>query len=212
MTTPDPRWFHPDGRLKTSDERDAYRQSVELAKRHAKLAAEDAKAEATEPQSPFANQLKLLKSSLLSALNKGERAGIRRRIGMLEAEQAKWEGEQEDAKWQQEFDASPTAKLAVDSLEVVRRSGSVIYPTLTEDQLNELNSLYEMRHQFPSAESFGRHYFDCLRVIEEQEATAANKAATDARIESERLQAEQARQQTRALEAEQRKSQLPEVT
>lgn len=212
MTTPDPRWFHPDGRLKSSDERDAYRQAKERAKHCAKLAAEDAKAETAEPKSPFASQLKLLKSSLLSTLNKGERAAIRRRIAMFEGEQAKWEGEQADAKWQRDFDASPTAKLAVESLKVVRRSGAVIYPTATTDQIDELNSLFELRHHFPSAESFGKRYFELLGVIEEQEAQAAQKAATDARIESERLQVEQARQQARALEAEKRKTQLPEVT
>lgn len=205
----DPRFYHDDGRLKSSDEMQAYRDAKARSKQEAKFAAEDARREVAEPQSPFASQLKLLKSSLESAMTHRERAPIKRRLAMVKEAEAKWQADQADTNWKVEFDKSPLAQQALTSLEAMRRNGKVIYPSITDDQLNGLLSTYEVRHEFPTANAFGRHYFSLLAEVEDQEADRAQRAATDARIESERLQAKQAREQTKALQAQQRRSQLP---
>lgn len=207
----DPRFYHDDGRLKSSNEMQAYRDAKAHAKQEAKFAAEDARREAAEPQSPFASRLKILKSSLESAMTHRERAPIKRRLAIVKEAEAKWQADQANTKWKSEFDKSPLAQQALTSLEAMRRSGKDIYPSITDDQLNGLLSTYEVRHEFLTADAFGRHYFALLAEVEDQEADRAQKAATDARIESERLQAEQAKEQTKAIQAQQRRAQLPEV-
>jgi len=207
----DPQFQHPDGRMKTSAERADYRRSQDRARQLAQASAAHAKRQNAKPTSGHEGRISELRDQLARAFDRGERQQIKRRLAQHLQAHEQWEAERVQLAFQREFEKSDLCKLAGQSVEAIRRSGSVLYPSASAEELNGLLALFDVRHDFPTPGDFAREFFVALGAIEDKEAEAAQKLADDNRIEAERLQAESLRSQTAALEAQQRASQARSV-
>ncbi|PQO27387.1 hypothetical protein C5Y96_17760 [Blastopirellula marina] len=201
-------FFHPDGTAKTSAERQAYRDQRDLNRSRAKKAADEARQRDAAKASPYEKRIAELKAQKKYA-TPADREGINRRLAMLEPAQEKWEAEQSQAKWQADFDRSQSAQNAMTSIDLIKKSGRALYPGATQEQLDRLISMADVRHEYPDPDSFGSEFFSLLGEVEEAEIKRANQEASDKRLEANRLEAEATKAELQAAEAKQRRESLP---
>lgn len=198
------------GQPRTYESRKRYRDQQNRAKQLAAASAAHAARKAAKPKSGYEDDIAAMKRELRRPHTKKEKDQLRRRLVQYEDAHERWEGEQIVAKFEKDFDNSDLAKLASESVECIKRSGSVMYPNASPEQLDELLSLFEVRHEFPTPGDFAREFFVALGAIEDGEAAAAQKTAEDSRLESERLAAESAKADLKAAQAKQRAQQARE--
>ncbi|PQO47011.1 hypothetical protein [Blastopirellula marina] len=206
-----PEYFDPStGKPRNFESRRRYRAEKDKARQLAKATAAHATRRAAKPTSGYEADIAAMKSQLKKTYSRVERQQIKRRLIQYEEAHEKWENEQVIKQWEADFDKSDLAKLAGESVERIKRSGSVMYPNASPEQLDELLSLFEVRYDFPTPGDFAREFFVTLGTIEDGEAEAAQKVAEDTRIESERLAAESAKADLAAFQAKQRANQARE--
>lgn len=203
----DPQFQHPDGTMKTSAERADYRRSQDRARQLAQASAAHAKRQNAKPTSGHEPRIAELKDQLARAFDRGERQQIRRRLTQHEQAHERWQNEQIVLAWERDFDKSSLAKLASESIDRIKRSGRAIYPNASQEQLDALIALQEVRHQFPDAGAFGREFFTMLADIEDQEAAAADEAATQADEAKAKAELDSAKANLARAEAQQRANQ-----
>lgn len=200
-----PEYFDPaTGKPRTFESRKRYRDQQNRAKQLAAASAAHAARKAAKPKSGYEDDIAEMKKELRRPHTKKKKDQLRRRLVQYEDAHERWESEQIVIQFEKDFDKSELAKLAGQSVEAIRRSGPVLYPNASAEELNELLALFDVRHDFPTPGDFAREFFVALGAIEDKEAEAAQKTAEDSRIESERLQAESANAQLKAAQAQQR--------
>ncbi|MEX1039729.1 MAG: hypothetical protein WDZ51_03805 [Pirellulaceae bacterium] len=203
-------YTHPDGSPRTFQERQAARDAEDRARKLAGIMADQSAKRNAKPTSGFEPRIAELRAGLKYA-TPTERQRIHRRLEPLTTAHEKWEDDQRKASFSRSFDKSDLAKLAMESVETIRRSGSAMYPNMTPEQRDDLLAMVEVRHAFGSPEEFGKEFFARLSVVEDQETQAAAAEAADKKLESERLEAESLRLEVASKSAEARKAALPEV-
>lgn len=199
------------GLPRTFESRKRYRDQQNRAKQLARATAAHAARKNAPAKSGYEDDIAAMKSQLKKSYSRKEKQQIKRRLIQYEEAHERWEDEQIVAKFERDFDKSDLAKLAGESVECIKRSGSVMYPNASPEQLDELLSLFEVRHEFPTPGDFAREFFVALGAIEDKEAEAAQKTAEDSRLESERLAAQSAKADLTAAQARQRASQAREI-
>lgn len=192
------------GEARSYEQRRKYRAEKDRSQQLARATAAHAKRKAAKPTSGFESRIYELKDQLKRAYTRKEKQQISRRLVQYESAHEAWESEQIVKEWEKDFDRSDLAKLASDSIERIKRSGKVLYPHATQEQLDGLIALQEVRHQFPDAGAFGREFFTMLADIEDGEATAADEAAAQADEAKAKAEMDSAKANLARAEAQQR--------
>lgn len=209
MDTTNPEFFHPDGEMKSRQERDEYRSEQNRARTLASIAAQRAKPEPTD-EDRLRGMVEQYRREMKTATPDRKRH-LKAVIVQAEAKLEQYESSRKEAKFASDFDRSPTAQMASQTIDRLKRSAKAMYPTITDSQLNELYAIADARHAWPDPDAWAREVWSRMGVIEDQELQRATTEAADKQAAAHKAEMEAAQSAIKATEAAARKAALPEV-